>query len=178
VERPCHFLKWSNGSAKYRFCLPPHLICRPLCIKLPSFHQFQEPVSKMVWKEPHPTRLPSPAEIAESRAIIQDADLKIAALTSQIESLEKLRFDLQTIRDNQASFISNFRRLPPELLQEIALYYIDEMDPYRVGVLDQVCSSLREVVLRMKWLWQTIHIVQADRNDYCPVSLLIYSGSI
>jgi hypothetical protein len=132
----------------------------------------------MVWIEPHPTRLPSLAEIAESRAIIRDADLKIVALTNQIASLEKLRSNLQTTRDNQASFIAPFRRLPPELLEEIALYYIGEQESRGAGVIDQVCSSLREVVLRMKWIWQTIRIVDPDRNYYYPVSLLINFGSI
>jgi hypothetical protein len=172
-------------------------------------------VPNMVWKEPHPSHVPSLAEIAETRVIIRDADLKMVALNSQIASLKKLksnlqttrdnvasfirfpyklfkilvlsvqiaslekrRSDLQTIRDNQASFISTFRRLPPELLEEIALYYIDEQEHRGVGVLDQVCFSLRAVVLRMKWIWQKIRIVDPDRNYFYPVSLLINFGPI
>jgi hypothetical protein len=127
----------------------------------------------MTWVEPHPTHLPSPEEITEGRAIIRDADLKIVALSSQIDGLERLRSNLQTIRDNQTSFLAPFRRLPPELLEEIALYYIDAQEFRGVGALDQVCSLLREVVLRMKWIWKRIHIVHKDRSHYYPVSLLI-----
>ena len=125
----------------------------------------------MVWVEPHPTRLPSPEEITEGRAIIRDADLKIAAFSSQIDGLERLRSNLKTIRDNQASFLAPFRRLPPELLKEIALYHIDTQEFRGVGALDQVCSSLRAVVLRMKWIWERIHIIHEDRSHYYPVSL-------
>jgi hypothetical protein len=128
---------------------------------------------EMVWVEPHPTRLPSPEEIAEGRTIIRDVDLKIAALSSQIDGLERLKSNLQTIRDNQASFIASFRRLPPEILEEIALCYIDAQELRGVGVLDQVCSSLRAVVLRMKWIWQTIRIVEPRNSRDYPVSLLI-----
>jgi hypothetical protein len=114
----------------------------------------------MAWTEPHPTRLPSPQEIAEGRSIIRDADIKIAALSNQIGVLSKLRSHYQTIRDNQKSFIAAFRRLPPEILEQIALCYLNEQEFLGVGVLYQVCSSLRAVVLRMKWIWKKIRIVQ------------------
>jgi hypothetical protein len=123
-------------------------------------------------------RVPSPQEIAQGRAIIRDADLKIAALSDQIENLERLRSNLQTVRDNQASFIATFRRLPPELLEEIALYYIDGQLPHGTGALEQVCSSLRAVVLGMKWIWQTIRLVYPDQVHYYTVSFWIDLRSI
>jgi hypothetical protein len=132
----------------------------------------------MVWIEPHPMRVPSPQEIAQGRAIIRDADLKIAALSDQIENLERLRSNLQTVRDNQASFIATFRRLPPELLEEIAQCYIKKLEPHGTGGLEQVCSSLRAVVLGMKWIWQTIRIVHLDQLDRYIVSFLIDLRSI
>lgn len=125
--------------------------------------------------EPHPTRLPSPKEIEEGRAIIRDADLRIAELSRQIEPLKRLRSHFQTIRANQMSFLSTFRRLPPEILEEIALHYINAQEVYGVGILDQVCSSLRAVVWRMKWIWKTIHIVQPRLSDCYPVSPFIES---
>jgi hypothetical protein len=130
----------------------------------------------MAWTEPHPTRLPSPKEIAEGRAIIRDADVKIEGLSRQIEALNKQRSRFQTIRDNQASFIAPFRRLPPEILEEISLYYMDAQKFRGDGVLDQVCSSLRAVVLRMKWIWKKIRIVQERIARDCPVSPFIESS--
>jgi hypothetical protein len=129
----------------------------------------------MAWIEPHPTHLPSPKEIAEGRAIIRDADLRIAALSDQIEPLERLKSHFQINRDNQTSFLSTFRRLPPEILEEIALHYIDAQNPRGVGVLDQVCSSLRAVIWRMKWMWKTINIVQPRMSEWYPVSPFIES---
>jgi hypothetical protein len=127
----------------------------------------------MAWIEPHPMHLPSPQDIAEGRAIIRDADLRIAALSDQIEPLERLKSHFQTIRDNQTSFLSTFRRLPPEILKEIALHYLNAQTPRGFGVLDQVCSSFRAVIWRMKWMCKTINIVQPRMFHWYPVSPFI-----
>jgi hypothetical protein len=108
----------------------------------------------MVWTPPHPRRLPTAWEIDENRAKIRELDAKIADLKEQIEKL-------QGDRSICVSFLSPFRRLPAEILCEIVLHAVGErQSPVR---LSGVCASMRDAVIGMKQLWNTIYLYA-----WCP----------
>jgi hypothetical protein len=113
----------------------------------------------MTWKEPHPPHLPSPAEVEISLAKIHQFELKIREITSQIEELETVRATLQRDHDNHVSFIATFRRLPSEILGEIATFCWP--NPWR---LNQVSRAMREAINGKKRLWTTISIAR-ERQD-------------
>ncbi|PVF94372.1 hypothetical protein CPB86DRAFT_818066 [Serendipita vermifera] len=130
----------------------------------------------MNWDEPHPRRLPTPEEIIR----IKD---EVALLNSEIASLYTYLHELERDRDNKASFIAPIRRLPPEILGEIAMACLQVgVPPFTLG---QVSSSMRNTVNSMKKLWSSIHyfvprghnvpdIGQAVTPGYVPVYTLDY----
>ena len=67
----------------------------------------------MAWIDPNPSRIPTVVELSENKLRIKKLDDRIMQLT---EELEKCRNE----RDGRRHFIAPFRRLPHELLCEIA----------------------------------------------------------
>lgn len=124
----------------------------------------------MLWKESHPCRLPTPDELQDNRSKICDADVQITALTSQINALQKLLEDIQRDRELRASFIAPFRRLPPEIIGEIALHCIHAGSP-GPQILNQVSVSMRITINSTKALWSKIWTnSKKGRTPIPPVS--------
>lgn len=98
----------------------------------------------------HPTRLPSLEESALARQ-------KIVWLNAQIFYLRNLLANLEHERDNCRSFIAPIRRLPPELLCQIAEHY-DQLGGC-VQLLSTVSSSFRCALVGIKRLWRKIILV-------------------
>lgn len=125
------------------------------------------------WQEPHPQRLPSPGEIADNLVKIQEAKLRIKELTKQIRELERTRFTAQCDHDNRVSFIAPFRRLPEEILHEIAAHCLEMKDGTKPWELNQVNKAMRTAVNGLKGLWSTIWIKAQGSVGQWDVSNLI-----
>lgn len=111
----------------------------------------------MTWEEPHPRYLPSAEETKVIETDIRHLDEEILKLTRQIDDLVDLRSDLQRQRSLKLAFIASFRRLPGEILAEIALQCIELGEsPFR---LTHICASMRDAVIGIKPIWSTIHLV-------------------
>jgi septal ring factor EnvC (AmiA/AmiB activator) len=115
------------------------------------------------WKEPHPRRLPSLEEISSTRTSIVELDNELNDLRVQIEQLESRVAVLQNERENQVSFIAPFRRLPQELLANIAKICIRTGDS--PSNLNQVCHSFRMAVNSINHAWSTIHLVPRKQSQ-------------
>ncbi|CAG8730828.1 15214_t:CDS:1, partial [Acaulospora colombiana] len=102
----------------------------------------------MNWVEPHPKRLPTPNEILRIKDEVALLDFEIASLYTYLRELER-------DRDNKASFVAPIRRIPPEILGDIAMACLQVgIPPY---ILSQVSSLMRDAVNGMKKLWSSIH---------------------
>lgn len=139
----------------YSFCSPLHCADQEIITV----------VSAMEAERPHPERLPTQHEIDENTSSIQDLDRRIAALTIQIEALDSIRCRLERERNVKASFIAPFRRLPPEILGEIAVQY--QQLGGSLIVLTSVSSNIRRAVVCMKTLWSNLHIIDS-REGFEP----------
>ncbi|PVF93778.1 hypothetical protein CPB86DRAFT_714686 [Serendipita vermifera] len=68
---------------------------------------------------PHPRQRPTQAEVLTSQKEIHRLDSTISDLKRQISELQARLAPLQRERDNLASYISPFRRLPVDIISEI-----------------------------------------------------------
>jgi hypothetical protein len=102
----------------------------------------------MEWMDTYPQRLPTPEEILQIKEEIQSMDSEIASLQIYLSRLKK-------DRENKAAFIAPFRRLPLEILGEIARFSLEMGEP--PSTLNTICSSMRAAVNGMKALWTTMH---------------------
>lgn len=103
----------------------------------------------MPWTKPHPRRLPTSNEYKENERIIKELESKINQLKQEIE-------DLEWERDKRRSFVAPFRRLPCDILCEIASHFVQERGSPQT--LNQTCFSLREAVNGHKRLWSKIFL--------------------
>jgi hypothetical protein len=129
----------------------------------------------MGWTAPHPRRRPDPAEIEEERRKIEELDQHIGNLADQIAELTQLRLaleqerlGLEQERLNRQSFIAPFRRMPTEILCEIAGHAVRQGTPQLL--LNQICSVMRDAVNGFKAFWNHIYITKT--SDY-----LLYEAS-
>lgn len=112
----------------------------------------------MEWQEPHPQRLPTSAEIANNLIKIQEAKKRMQQLTLQIQDLERARNAVQRDHDNRVSFIAPFRRLPEEILREIATYCRETEEGLKLWEFNSINKATRIAINGMKSLWSTIWI--------------------
>jgi hypothetical protein len=112
----------------------------------------------MEWTAPHPPRRPYPAEIEEGRHKIEELDQQIAYLTNQTKEPTRLRLHLEQERRNCESFIAPFRRMPTEILCEIAWHAVWQGTSRLV--LNQICALMRDAVNGFKALWNYIYITK------------------
>ena len=124
----------------------------------------------IAWQEPHPQRLPSPDEIIHNLAKIREADSRIKQLAAQIQELQQSLKETQRDRDIRLSFLSPFRRLPPELLGQIAVCCLAAKGGPKPSQLNQVSKPLRAAVNGMKTLWSTIWLKAKDSKSEWEVS--------
>jgi hypothetical protein len=103
----------------------------------------------MAWKEPHPRRLPLPAEYLENKRLIKELDARIEKLRDELQVLE-------TERNARLSFIAPFRGIPQELVGEIALQCVEIGESPQM--LNQICANFREAVNNISNLWNKIYI--------------------
>ena len=111
----------------------------------------------MAWIDPNPSRIPTVVELYENKLRIKKLDDRIMQLTEELERC-------QDERDGRRRFIAPFRRLPHELLCEIASHGLDMgQSPL---TLSHVCVSSRRALSGMKSLWT--RIVLRDRWSRFP----------
>ncbi|PVF94371.1 hypothetical protein CPB86DRAFT_818065 [Serendipita vermifera] len=102
----------------------------------------------MQWIDPHPRWVPTPDEILQVKDEIRSIDSEIASLRIYIAQLRK-------DRANKLAFIASFRRLPLELLGEIAMLCLKMGES--PSKLNSISSSMRAAVNGMKALWTRMH---------------------
>lgn len=106
----------------------------------------------MAWIDPNPKRLPTPVELYENKLRIKKLDDRITHLNEELERC-------QDERNGRRRFIAPFRRLPHELLCEIASQGLEMgQSPLK---LSHACVASREALIGMKGLWT--RIVLCDR---------------
>jgi hypothetical protein len=114
----------------------------------------------MEWREPHPRRIATPAEVRENKRQIQALDDQIKEITGTNERPTQEILQLQQERANRLSFIAPYRRLPTEVLAEIARYCVREgMKPSK---LNQVDTAMRYAVNGFKAFWSSIFLTKGD----------------
>jgi hypothetical protein len=109
---------------------------------------------------PHPKQLPTAVEIQYSTMIINDMDESIGNLKTKIHELQVRLQGLQRKRENYASYIAPFRRLPAEILSEIV-----RMGLYDGGyILDlaHINSQFRDAVFGTRSIWRHIRLSSDD----------------
>lgn len=116
----------------------------------------------MDWTRAHPKRLPTAAEYTANATRMADIDNKIETVNAQIRELEKERLNLQLERANRVAFVAPFRRLPPEIICNITVKYLELGES--LYTLTNVCSSMRDAINGFKSLWSTISIVEPGQN--------------
>jgi hypothetical protein len=118
---------------------------------------------------PHPRSCPAKAEITLHKYVIKSLEQDIIVLENEISKLQTRLRHIQQQKDNRASYISPFRRLPSEILSEIVyvcLYY-----GIKLTTLTQTCGTLRDIVVGMPPLWSEILLLSAHhkpRHIYRP----------
>lgn len=110
----------------------------------------------MTWKEPHPKRLPLPEEIKENKTRVEELISQVAIINRNIDKLFKRRSQLQREISERRSFLAAFRRLPPEILSEIALRCVEGGGS--PSQLNQICTSMRDAVNGTKSLWAKMYL--------------------
>ncbi|PVG01791.1 hypothetical protein CPB86DRAFT_870856 [Serendipita vermifera] len=113
---------------------------------------------------PHPRHNPSRTEILWCQSAIKDLSGEISSLESQIRELTSRLVPLQKKRDNYASYISPFRRLPPEILTEIVTICLDR--GVKLATMTQICGTVRNVVIGIPSVWSKLVVIPNDAYKY------------
>jgi hypothetical protein len=112
----------------------------------------------MAWCEPHPRRNATPDEVQETKRQIQALDDQIKAMIRKIHGYAQELVQLRQERANRLSFIAPYRRLPPEILGEIAWHCVEQrMKPYN---LNQIDAAMRYAVNGFRALWSSILVTK------------------
>lgn len=121
---------------------------------------------------PHPRRLPDKTEVRQCKVAIEALDRDIAHVTIQMQKLAAQLQGLNQKRENYASYIASFCRLPVEILSEIAITCL--YHDIKIITLTSIHSSLREAVIGMSSLWRFIMLLHPSRSKssftYCRLS--------
>ncbi|PVG01794.1 hypothetical protein CPB86DRAFT_870858 [Serendipita vermifera] len=113
---------------------------------------------------PHPRRNPSATEIRWCKNAIKNISEEISSLENQTHEPTTRLVLLQQQRNNYASYISPFRRLPQEILNEILSICIDNGDYF--ATLMRICGTIRHVVIGMSSVWTKV-VLPADYSHKC-----------
>jgi hypothetical protein len=120
---------------------------------------------------PHPRHCPTVAEISFSKKLTQDLDREIAEIEEEISDIQKrLQLlqgrikPLQRKRDNHASYISPFRRLPTEIIRIIVHMCLG--GGVKLGVMTQICGTIRDIVTGMSDIWSRITLDPESWDEY------------
>lgn len=120
---------------------------------------------------PHPKRLPTHAETRLAQSAIEELDKGIGRLRAKVKELQKKIRGLQHKKANHVSFISPFRRIPAEVLAEIALMCLHTGDS--LTKLTQINSNFRDAVIGTASIWRHVRITSGGRFEYN-----LFDGSI
>jgi hypothetical protein len=105
-------------------------------------------------------------ELIRQKAAVEDISVKIKAAEDELERLVKTsRSTIQEMEKERAAledqvtqtmaYLSEIRRLPPEILGQIFMFIFEEY-PCCAWVLASVCSLWRRQVLSMPRLWSKV----------------------
>jgi hypothetical protein len=111
---------------------------------------------------PHPRSCPAQAEILSHKVVIKTLEQDIIFLQNEISKLQTRLRHIQQQKDNRASYISPFRRLPSEILSEIV--YVCLYDGIKLTALTQTCGTVRDIVVGMPALWSEILLLPAHHK--------------
>jgi hypothetical protein len=114
----------------------------------------------MSWRELHPRHIPSNAEVREQQWQIQGLDHQIEAAMASTEGSAQVVIELRQERANRVSFIAPFRRLPIEILCEVAWQCAKQGT--KPSVLNQVNEAMRYAVNGFKALWANLYVSILD----------------
>src|ERR1043165_5626046 len=100
---------------------------------------------------PHPRDCPSTSDIQLCKAAIEELDQRIQRLkSSRRPNLSRIE-EYERNKRNHLSYISPFRCLPVEILNEI--FGLSLWNDANIVALSQVCCRFREIILDMASLW-------------------------
>ncbi|PVF94878.1 hypothetical protein CPB86DRAFT_788659 [Serendipita vermifera] len=103
---------------------------------------------------PHPRQIPTEAEVRLARSILEELEQSITSIESNIQELQAQLLSLRQQRANYVSYISPFRRIPPEILAEIALICFHSGES--LTKLTQINSTFRDAVTGTGSIWRRI----------------------
>lgn len=120
---------------------------------------------------PHPRRCPTVAEVTFSKNLVYNLDQEIDeilkevnVLQNQLQLLQDRLQPLEKRRDNHASYISSFRRLPVEIIEIIV--HICLKGGVELVVMTQICGSIRDIVNGMSDIWSSVSLDPDVRYMY------------
>jgi hypothetical protein len=85
----------------------------------------------------------------------------ISVLESQIRELQARLSPLQQERDNHASYISPFRRLPTDILTDILHICLD--NGVKLKILTAICGTIRDNILTTTTFWNRVRMGRPRR---------------
>ncbi|PVF94871.1 hypothetical protein CPB86DRAFT_626001 [Serendipita vermifera] len=109
---------------------------------------------------PHPKRLPTSAEVSQCKAAIEDLDQAMRRVLEQIYDLKVQLRSIARKRGNYLSFITSFRRLPVEILSNIALLCLN--NGTSITILTSINSHFRDTIIGMPSLWRAVYLTSGD----------------
>jgi hypothetical protein len=113
----------------------------------------------MAWREPHPRRIATPDEVQENKRQIQALDDQINAMIRATDGSAQELLQLQQERANRLSFIAPYRRLPTEILSEIAWHCVHK--GIKPSDLNQIDAAMRYAVNGFRALWSRIFVTRS-----------------
>jgi hypothetical protein len=127
---------------------------------------------------PHPRKLPTDAEVHQCKTIIAEIGRGIRDIEAEIENLKRRIGKLNRKRSNYNSYIAPFRRLPIEILGEIAILCTTNGDS--ITKMTSIHSSLRDAIIGMPSLWRYICLTAGSGHgcafNYCDKVITIHRG--
>ncbi|KAL1667165.1 hypothetical protein GGF50DRAFT_112539 [Schizophyllum commune] len=103
------------------------------------------------------------ASLFQVQDSIDRCDLEITRVESTLRRLRGVKTSLQFTSDKIQSLLSPIRRIPPEILAEIAAYtlppgWFEGYVGQHVWTFSQVCHTWRATAIHMRWPWAYIRV--------------------
>ncbi|KAL1698482.1 hypothetical protein EV121DRAFT_297132 [Schizophyllum commune] len=109
------------------------------------------------------------ASLSQVQDSIDRCDLEITRVESTLRRLRGVKTSLQFTSDKMQSLLSPIRRIPPEILAEIATYTLPSgwFEGYAGGhvwTFTHVCRAWRATALHMRWPWARFYLPRSLRD--------------
>lgn len=145
-----------NSSAQLRWCT----------VEPKPAHLRQSPVQDLLKTNRPPTPREAALTLNTIHHIVEDialVDEEISKARAVVENLLAKRKALETYRKAHTGIISALRRIPPEILSHIFMFFIPSPpskphDSNAPVLLEQICIWWRDVAWSTPQLWSSIHL--------------------